>query len=333
MSKKLELLLPSDYVKDATEKIRQAKKRVSFLSMILTDDASTNGLLTELSEAAKRGVDVEVAADIFTYGELGGTFLPIKYYSAPARAALQLSKKFRKSGVRFTWLGKTRSTIFNGRTHIKWCIVDDTIYSFGGVNLYDKGVTNTDYMFKVSDGNLADTLVREYSRLKEADAKDYSYRSHSVKHDLGEVLIDGGINGDSIIYRRACKLAKQASSVLLVSQYCPTGKLGRILKKSDSKLYFNPPANISFLNKIVISVGMLFSGHRTLYDQPKYLHAKFMIFTMPDGKKVALTGSHNFVYAGVLLGTREIALQTENKQAIKQLEDFFHQQIETPKDA
>lgn len=327
MSKKPELLLPVDYVKDATESIRQAKNRVSFLSMVLADDTATNGLITELSRAAKRGVNVEVAGDIFTYGEIGGTFLPIKYYSKPARATLRLSKKLRKSGVRFTWLGRTKSTIFNGRTHIKWCIVDDTVYSFGGVNLYDKGVSNVDYMFKVTDRKLADNLVAEYRRLQQADARDYAYKSRAIPHSLGEVLIDGGIFGESIIYRRACKLAKEASSILLVSQYCPTGKLGRLVKKVDSKLYFNPPQNIHFINKVVISVGMFFSGHRTLYKRPNYLHAKFIIFTMPNGKKVAITGSHNFVYGGVLLGTREIALQTENKAIIKQLEDFFYQEV------
>jgi len=48
-----------------------------------------------------------------------------------------------------------------------------------------------------------------------------------------------------------------------------------------------------------------------------------MIFTMPDGRKIAVTGSHNFVYGGVLLGTREIALETDDKKVIRQLERFF----------
>ena len=48
-----------------------------------------------------------------------------------------------------------------------------------------------------------------------------------------------------------------------------------------------------------------------------------MIFTMPDGRKVAITGSHNFVYGGVLLGTREIALETDDPKIVRQLERFF----------
>jgi cardiolipin synthase len=48
---------------------------------------------------------------------------------------------------------------------------------------------------------------------------------------------------------------------------------------------------------------------------------------MKDGRKIALTGSHNFVNAGVLLGAREIALQTENHQVIKQLEGFYKKHV------
>jgi cardiolipin synthase len=290
--------------------------------MVVADDSSTDELIDALSEAAERGVSVEVAADIFTYGELGGFFFPTRYRSKQSRATTQMSRRFKKSGVKFTWLGRSRATVFSGRTHAKWCMVDDTVYSFGGVNMYQKGIEGNDYMFKIDDGILADKLVDEYHRLARADAGDYSYRSHSFKHGADTVLIDGGFIGDSIIYRRACKLATEASSVLLVSQYCPTGKLGRLLKDTDCKLYFNPPANASALNRIVIRTGVFFSGHKTLYTKSRYLHAKFMIFTMPDGRKVALTGSHNFVHGGVLLGTREIALQTENPQTVAQLEDF-----------
>lgn len=321
------LLLPLEYVADVTKHIKNATHRVSLLSMVVADDSSTDELIDALAEAAQRGVSVEVAADIFTYGELGGFFFPTKYRSRQSRATTRLSRRFIASGVKFTWLGKSRATIFSGRTHVKWCMVDDTVYSFGGVNLYQKGIDCNDYMFKIVDEELADKLVDEYHRLAKADAGDYSYRSHSFSHGLDSILIDGGFIGDSIIYRRACKLADEASRILLVSQYCPTGKLGRLLQKTDSQLYFNPPSNATRLNRLVIRVGMYFSKNATLYNKSRYLHAKFMIFDMPDGRRVALTGSHNFVKAGVLLGTREIALETENPQTIKQLEDFWRDYV------
>lgn len=317
------LLLPTTYVSDAAKHIRSATKRVSFLSMILSDDVTSDELIDALADAAARGVTVEMAADVYTYAELGGFFFPTQLKTRQSRSSTRMGKRLIKSGVKFTWLGRSHTTIFSGRTHIKWCVVDDTVYSFGGVNLYKAGIENADYMFKINDAVLADKLIDEFHRLARADAGDYAYRSHSFKHNDDTVLIDGGIVGDSIIYRRACKLTAEASHTLLVSQYCPNGKLGRLLKAHNAELYFNPPLNADGLNRAVIRMGMFFSGLKTRYSRTRYLHAKFMIFTMPDGRKIALTGSHNFSSTGVLLGTREIALQTENPKIIKQLEDFY----------
>lgn len=77
------------------------------------------------------------------------------------------------------------------------------------------------------------------------------------------------------------------------------------------------------LNSYAIRLGMFVSGHTTLYTGSRYLHAKCMIFDMKDGRRIAITGSHNFSNVGVALGTREIALQTENPEVISQLENFI----------
>ncbi|MDB5167316.1 MAG: hypothetical protein JWN26_461 [Candidatus Saccharibacteria bacterium] len=323
MSISPKLLLPVAYVTDAAKHIRQAKTRVSFLSMVVADGKSTDDLIDALSETAERDVTVEVAADVFTYGELGGFIWPTRYRSKQSRATTKMSKRFIKSGVRFTWLGRSHSVIYSGRTHIKWCVVDDTVYSFGGVNLYEKGIENFDYMFKIRDNELADKLIDEYHRLERADAGGYAYRSHSFMHGNDTILIDGGIFGDSIIYRRVCKLTAEATKVTFVSQYCPSGRLSYLLKKTNSEIYFNAPANADGLNRIAIKIGIFLTGHKTLYDKSRYLHAKFMLFDMPDGRRIAITGSHNFSNIGVLLGTREIALQTENPEVISQLETFL----------
>ena len=327
MSKKPTLLLPEEYVKDATAAIRKAKRRVSFLCMMITDDEATDEFIEALNEASLRGVHVEVAADVFTYGELSGHFIPTGYFSKQSRATTNMARHFQKSNVVFNWLGRFANTPFTGRTHIKWCVVDDTIYAFGGVNLYEKGILNNDYMIKVTDPQLANQLDDEYERLVRADQGRFAYRSRSIPSPIGTVHIDGGLPLDSIIYRRVCSLAKAASSVLYVSQYSPTGKLNRYLKQTESFLYFNTLAGASPLSKVVIRILEFLTHNKTLYKRSTYLHAKFMIFTMPDGKKIAVTGSHNFVHGGVLLGTREVALETEDKDIIKQLEEFYSEHI------
>lgn len=317
------LLLPPEYIADATRLIAQAKRHVYFMCLIVADQHRTEGFIDALIAAARRGVKVDIAADVFTYGELAGRFIPLFRRSRRRLKSNRMARELAEAGVRFAWLGKGYLFPFRGRTHIKFCVVDDVVYSFGGVNLYDKGATNVDYMFKVKDVDLAKRLAREYKRLRASKLKKQDDKSYAIRFKKSRVLVDGGIVGDSIIYRHACKLAQKARRIVLVSQYCPTGKLGRLLKKVPHELYFNPPSNASFLNRLVIWFGMLMSGHRTLYRKKQYLHAKCMIFYLDDGKRVAITGSHNFVWGGVRLGTREIALQTKDPEVIDQLEGFY----------
>ncbi len=327
MSTKPTLLLPDEYLHDATLAINQAKKRVVFTCMMLTDDLVTDKFVDALNKAALRGVKVEVAADVFTYGELSGHFIPTKYFTKKTRETNQMARNFKKNKVKFHWLGRFAYTPFTGRTHTKYCVVDDVVYSFGGVNLYDAGISNIDYMLKIKDTALADALDKEYDRLVQADQGRYASRSRYFDSPYGKVLVDGGIPMESLIYRRACQLASASSEVLYVSQYGPVGKLNRLLKKTNSHLYFNTTDQASPLSRLVIRLTLLLTRNKTLYKKDDYLHAKFMIFTMPDGTKIALTGSHNFANGGVILGTREIALETKDPAIIKQLEKFYQDYV------
>ena len=323
----MQLISPTEYVTRATRAMETATTRIYLLSMVIADHEKTHTLITALENAAKRGVEVIVAADVFTFGEVSGGFLPVRYYSPGARDTNRMVKVLKRSGVKFSWLGRGRITVFNGRTHSKWCIVDNTIFSFGGVNMYEQGITNVDYMFMLKDTLLADRLCDEQKRLQLAERRSTNYPSVTYEHGDMRVLIDGGIIGQSVIYRRACELAEQAEHITFVSQYCPTGKLARILKKRPTTLFFNLPHQAEGLNRIVITVSQFISRLKTTYNKDTYLHAKCIIFTMTDGHKVAISGSHNFAYTGVLLGTREIAIETADPAIITQLESFIKDSV------
>jgi len=325
---KPKLLLPEEYIKDAKEKIDNAKKRVYFLAMVIAKDSSSSKLIDSLIDASKRGVEVNVAADTFTYAELAGYFLPMHHRNKKSRATTQMVKDLESAGVKFDWLGKSKATIFSGRTHTKMCIVDDYVYCFGGINLYQGGIAANDYMFLQKDKLLADSLVEEYINLKDAEKRGSLYRSHFFSWENNQVLIDGGIVGDSIIYNRACELVKNCEKIIYVSQYPPSGRLSKLIKQKNNQIYFNNPSNTSdSANSWFIKIGQFFYKNNTLYKKRKYLHAKFMIITNKDGSKTALTGSHNFVYSAVLLGTREIALETQDYNYINQLEKFLKDNI------
>lgn len=323
-------LLPStDYLADLTKRVSKAKSRISIMSLIFTDDSTTHELIEELLAAARRGVVVSIAADAFTYGELGGMFSPTKHLQKPVRVATETAKRFKEAGASFIWLGDAyKFNPFGGVTHIKWSIVDNTCYIFGGVNLYESGIASTDYMIRFNDTALADEIVHQQTLIVAHAAPEVIYAGYQAICRAGTFYIDSGAKRESLIYDRALVLTDSAKHILFVSQYAPSGRLAKQIKQKNSTLYFNSPRNASPLNGLLIRWDMFREGLTTHYTRKKYLHAKFMIFTMPDGKKIALTGSHNFSHAGVVFGTREVALETTDQNIILQLENFFRDYVD-----
>ena len=321
------LLLPEAYLRDAVKTIRRAHTSVYLLTMIIYDDPSTEELFRAICDAAQRGVHVQVVGDTFSYMERAIDYRPGVGVKAHFRPVTCLKRRITASGGSFHWLGNHATTVLTSRTHSKWLVVDDIVYSFGGTNLYPASFSNIDYMIKIKDVGLATHLIAEQKRILSADRQGHAYRSHKFGDDNNLVLVDGGFVGDSIIYRHASRLAEKAREITYVSQYCPTGRLARILRTKPTLFYYNPASSARGFNALAIKIGAALSGIHTLYTRDAYLHAKCMIFTMPDGEKVALTGSHNFPHGGVWMGTREIALETRDQRIVKQLETFVARHV------
>jgi cardiolipin synthase len=330
---KPQLLLPFDYLKTATALVNSARQHIYLIGLNITEDQTTEEFISALVAAARRGVEVHVAADFmtFVYATMKHRRLPLTYHSRSVRNPTQLAKRLTEAGVHFRWLGQYYGPLFMSRTHSKWCVIDKSVFSFGGVNIEKSAfVDNIDYMFGFNDQALAAILINEHLRIEKADRAHRTSGNHRLTTKFGSVIIDGGIMGQSAIYRRVRQLSKQASQILLVSQYCPTGRLAKVLQQKSAELYFNRLDNADLrLNRLMIRLGRRPNRSRNLYAGQGYLHAKFMIFTMPDGRKTAVTGSHNFVAAGSRFGTREIALETDSPIIIKQLEKFFRQHVKT----
>lgn len=330
-SKEVQLITPQEYLKQATARVKSAKKRVFLVSLIIFHNELTKDLLKAIEKAAKRGVEVHIAADFmtFTHAMMNTKRVPLTYRSSSIYKTSELKRRFSAAGAKFYWLGQYYGSTFTNRTHSKWLIVDDTVFSFGGVNLDSvQNISNTDYMLKIKNEKIAEIILKEHLNIERTERTQQSSRNHEVKTEIGTILFDSGRFGSSVIYNKVCKLANQASEILLVSQYCPTGKLSKIISKKSSQLYFNQLKNVdSKLNRFMLKLGKHATYDNNLYQHKKYLHAKFIIFTMPDGSRQAITGSHNFVAASSRLGTREIALLTQNEEIISQIEDFFRENI------
>jgi cardiolipin synthase A/B len=306
--------------------VKKADRHIYLMSLIFTDDYTTHALIEALITAKKRGVIVNVAVDSFTYSELGGYFSPFKRHANDSRIATINAKRLVTAGVSFTWLGKTHKlNPFSGVTHSKWSVVDDTIYTFGGVNLYRDGIESTDYMLRLTDPTIADYLIGQHKMI--VTSTNQNYNGGTQKTSLGTIYIDSGKPNQSLIYDRACTLAKTAAHITYVSQYCPTGPLTKFINQTDHELYFNQPQYAGFPTNVMVSWDKFLTGLTSSYRRKTYLHAKFIIFTQSDGSKIALTGSHNFSHKGVVFGTREIALETTDSTIILQLEKFNRQFI------
>lgn len=330
MSSKYRLLLPHDYVRDLITKIDSAERRVLMIALVINDDEATGEVISAIERACLRGVQVSVGFDLyFTYREIEASTSRLSGIRRQLGRMRAMRRKLTASGAEVRWLGMFGMTLFSRRTHIKWTVVDDTVYSFGGVNLYSEGITNNDYMMRVTDAAIAEQVSAEHHRVIATDRAGVGYDSHAIDLPPSAILVDGGKIGDSIIYRRALDLSRRAQHITYVSQYCPTGRLGRTLRHHpNTDIYFNQWQNVhDRLNRILIRFSSLLHGIKSVYDRKDYLHAKFMIFTMSDGTKIAIAGSHNFVAAGGLLGTREVALETSDEMIIAQLEAFVKNQL------
>ncbi len=325
-------LLDADgYARDLARAIKRSHDRIAVMVTTLRDDDErSHHIIEALIEAADRGVEVSICVDTLTYLE-PKEFILRRPKRQPARAyrSMQLERRLKKHGISFHWLGRKANLIVTGRTHSKWVVVDDFVYCFGGVNLDNDSFSNTDYMLRLHSPELADRVIAEHRAIRTADRRGSGRHSRSYTlDDNNTVFFDGGLPGDSLIYRRACHLARHATDIVLVSQYCPTGLLNRILKRKRARSYFNHWRHASSVNRILITLGMFTAKHQTLYTRDNYLHAKFIIFTMPDATKVALAGSHNYMFGSGMTGTREIALETRDPHIIKQLEAFRKKHVE-----
>jgi len=323
----LTLLTSREYIQDLTLSVTRAKNRINIMSLILTSDSATRPLIKALVGASKRGVKISVAVDSFTYSELGGFFSPLKHIKIKSRATSAMVKQLRRAGIEFTWLGASfKFNPFAGLTHLKWSIVDNIAYGFGGTNLYKDGIESVDYMFKSHSPQLADQITRQHQAIITNDTP-HTYPGYISKSEYGTIYIDSGQRHKSIIYDRLMKLTKQAVRIRVVTQYCPSGPLARRLRQRKAEVYFNQARNTSFPTNMLIGYTERYTGLRSLYKHEAYLHAKFMLFDLADGQKIAVTGSHNFAHSGVVFGTREVALETSHPDIYTQLETFLSDHV------
>jgi phosphatidylserine/phosphatidylglycerophosphate/cardiolipin synthase-like enzyme len=317
--KPLTLLDGHQYHHELLAWLPRAKQRIVMAALNIAAGPRMNQVFEQLEAATARGVDVHILVDTYTKTRFGWSENDWQHQIGQVVADL---KRLEQCGVRVSWVGPTREiNPFAHRCHLKMTIIDDRIYSFGGINLTDGAFEVVDYMTVTTNQAAAGRLVQAV----EAVSRD-AFGPDDVSWALNEtstVMIDAGQPGRSLIYDRACELAGQAKRVIYVSQYVPGPRLARPLRRTDTQFFYNRPGQTGFPFSTAQTVGQAVYGLRNQYQHDRYIHAKFILFEMADDSKTSLAGSHNFSAYGVMFGTKEIALESKDESLWQQLYQFW----------
>lgn len=332
---------PLEYLDEAINEINKATKSVLVQTMNFEEGELIMALEESLKKASERGVDVRLnydwVASKYIHGDI--RLLPPltkkkrKYETNIQKKNREMYERLTASGVKLTVTNEAKFPMkhlpFSGRSHIKMLVVDEKICYVGGVNLYDGAFKNIDFMVKSEKEKFVSTVASQFYKVNENKHK----KDYSVEVDSKETLfIDVGKKRKSIIYDQALKRIKEAkTSISYMSAFVPDGKiLDEILiathrdvdikvylSSKDSPVFHNYPDKLSYVyfKNIIKRKPEIKVKHLH-----KFIHAKLIIVD----DELALYGSHNYTYSGVLFGTAEIMVETREEEIIKELKEFIN---------
>lgn len=305
-----ELLEAEDYYKSLLKEIPKAKKRIVIAAMAMLWGERTGPIFVMLQDAIKRGVTVTVLIDNFTRLTYLLGLKPPSSGKERLRQTFRTLEDLSAKGAKIHVFGPLGFPPHKGRCHIKVTVVDDTVFSFGGINFYDEAMDNADLMLTSKSPEVADCLDQLVSRV--ISTHPPLPDGEVIINKESKILFDGGLPKRSLIFERACELTAQAKKVYFMGQMVPSGQLAQLLHETNAVIYTNRPEQMRPLE----SIGQAFDQQKyritNKYLGNAYIHARFMLFEMSGGRKVLLSGSHNFSYRGVSYGTQELALHSTN---------------------
>ncbi len=320
-----EIMTSKAYYETLLTAIPKAKKRIVIAVMLLLAEKNVARLMHLLQEAAARGVAVTL---LFDNGGTRSRFI-YKLGDGASRSTV-LKQTFRtiealaSAGAVVYPFSKVRLNPYRGRCHTKIVIIDDDVYSFGGINFFDADFHNIDYMLHAYNPDIADELALLVTHM---GTEQPPFADQELPVEQGAILFDGGEPNHSIVYERACELTAHSKRVWYVSQMTPSGLLGELLGETESTCYFNRPEQMLRPH----AWGQVFDQQRyrieNSYTRAAFLHSKYMLFELKSGKKAVLTGSNNFSYRGIGFGTQEIALHSTDTALYAALQDFLTQNV------
>ncbi|HSD55680.1 MAG TPA: phospholipase D-like domain-containing protein [Candidatus Saccharimonadales bacterium] len=323
-SSTLRLVTATDYFESLSKTIPAAKKRIVIHAMVVLWQTYTESLAPLLQDALDRGVEVRIVGDMYSKLTANMPSFVRGDHGQRWGHTIAINSELRSSGANVTYVGKLGLNPFKQRCHSKITIIDDLVYTFGGVNFYSGAFTFHDYMLETTDSKLADRL---YSLV--CDIEKFPRMTDTIeklnKHNT--LLFDGGTPGSSAIYDAACAAAANAKKVYYVSQMCPSGRLAKFITATDNECYFVRPTQADTPSNLALIFDKARFGVTNRYKGKRYIHAKFILTEDKDGTKHIISGSNNFSWRGIAYGTKEIAVHSTDPVLWQVFYDYMQREI------
>lgn len=320
-----------EYFEELIQSARQARAgdRLTVMTMVFDPTETTIAKLAdELAAAAKRGADVTLVIDAYSFllseqYKPGPLILHAKIIpdnlGGPFRIIYSSLKQLQDAGGKYCILNQPTwafSLPIAGRSHIKLALVNNRVF-IGGCNLdkpdyVDLMIAWEDCAAASKIRELVDLIIVGGSVKRALGNTD---RAIPIHNDM-RLFVDSGVRNQSLIMQQAHKLIDEAQkSVLITCQFFPGGRTAQRLLAAQRRgvvvtIFYSPPS----------SHGLQAPG-QWLYNQRERLRlpAAFFSNQLSAGharlhakiiatESATLLGSHNYVQAGVNLGTAEIAL-------------------------
>lgn len=327
-SSRLRLITAVNYFDALLKDIPTAKKRIVINAMGILWGPQTEKLLPLLQNALERDVEVRIVGDIFSKLEANLPRLHRGDGTPKWSHTLAVNTELRDRGAHITYVGRIGLNPFKGRCHSKITIIDDTVYTFGGINFTSGSFANHDYMLTATNPQLAERL---YLLVRDIEKDQRLMDINEPLEKAITLLFDGGTPDSSAIYDEACNLVAEAKKVYYVSQMCPSGRLAKLITATENYCYFNRSSQAEPPLNMALPVDRLLHRISNRYKGKTYIHAKFILCEGKDGSRRLLSGSNNFSWRGIAYGTKEIAISSSDSMLWDSFYSYMQEEVIAPK--
>ena len=306
-----------------------AGDRVTLATMSFApQDAQVGAILRALNEAARRGVVVKLIVDAYVFllhngrrpgPYFFGTTLPARL-ARPFRRIHEALEELRASGGQYAVINQPHRPLslpLAGRSHIKFGIINDRVF-IGGCNL-DGGGT-ADIMAGWQDSSTAEWLEELAGSMMSSGSAMAALDGQDIIRTLSSsstIVVDAGVAGRSLIFEQAMALIDSAQEhVFIACQFFPNDITAKHLLAAHKRgaaveILYNHPSQHTLphnaLHHYVVGAERM-RLPKSFFVQSLRPHRPFLHAKLIATEQGAMMGSHNFVTAGIKLGTAEIAL-------------------------